>query len=593
MSTFNPRILEACIRDVTARLSDHQKASVLLHALDLLPAEGSRPVTENAVQSLLRVCGLSSANTTRALLLRAKTRLAAGYRTSAQQDLHSVLTIDPDNPDVKAVIHSQHLRPEMLLREPDGPPRFSVEVWREIALFLPKRDLKSLLLVPHPLSRIASQLLFREIELHLTPLYEPSKMDVSFHETDVEYVDHDLDSWHYQRSADILTRILVDPQFAGQIYSLTVHAASQDALQSLAFQVGMLLNSLSKLPNLRKAHCSGSRDLISRVVTCLHRYTPRIQRLSLELADEVFDINIPKFKHLTHFSLFASGGDSDSVHVFVEQSRETLRALAIKNIRWHFPADALSIRQLTHLEFSGHLSLDMFSEILSNGDQIESLMLSGSLECSPSSLFHQHRNSLSFLRHFHLNITSLHRQVLDRDLCPAISEFLRPRTQLRTYHLFIPCGEHRRIGFDASAWGVLPALANLRSLSMTYPSDLSSALAGWLVPRTVRALTLELSAITTDITSFLKQIRPGVPPLLKYVGLMLSVPIRSAVSVIEHGFPQVRVLKIGGNMWSVTRTEEGLFHVEQWPYRRVLYHTPDWLESMQCGDAVWKGVDGD
>jgi len=39
MSVFNPRILEACIRDVNARLSDHQKASVLLYALDLLPPE--------------------------------------------------------------------------------------------------------------------------------------------------------------------------------------------------------------------------------------------------------------------------------------------------------------------------------------------------------------------------------------------------------------------------------------------------------------------------------------------------------------------------------------------------------------------------
>lgn len=319
---------------------------------------------------------------------------------------------------------------------------------------------------------------------------------------------------------------------------------------------------------------------------------------------------MPKFKHLTHFSLRSNGGDSGSTHAFISQTRETLRALAVKNICWHFPADALSVRQLTQLEFSGHLSTDMFTEILPNGHQLESLMLSGPLECSPSTLFRQYRTSLPFLRHFSLDIKSLHRQILDRDLCPAISEFLRPRTQLRTYHLFIPCGEHRRIGFDASAWGVLPALANLRSLSMTYPSDLSSALAGWLVPRSVQALTLELSAITMDATSFFKvnhpslgyscscdltllqQIRPGVPPSLKYIGLMLSAPIRSVTSVIEHGFPQAHVVKIGSNMWSVSRTEEGLIHVEQWPYRRVRYQAPEWLELMQCSDAVWKGVHG-
>jgi len=182
-----------------------------------------------------------------------------------------------------------------------------------------------------------------------------------------------------------------------------------------------------------------------------------------------------------------------------------LRALAIKTICWSFPADALSIRQLTHLEFGGLLSSDMFSEILSNGHQLESLILSGPLKCAPSSLFREHCTSLPFLRYFSLDITRLQRQAyLDNDLCPAISEFLRPRTQLRTYRLFVPREEHRHIGFDASAWGVLPALANLRSLSMSYPNDLSPALAGWLIPRTVQALTLELSAITTEATSFLK-----------------------------------------------------------------------------------------
>lgn len=42
---------------------------------------------ENAVQSLLQVPNLSPADVARALLLRAKGRLAAGYRTSAQQGM--------------------------------------------------------------------------------------------------------------------------------------------------------------------------------------------------------------------------------------------------------------------------------------------------------------------------------------------------------------------------------------------------------------------------------------------------------------------------------------------------------------------------
>ena len=51
--------------------------------------------------------------------------------------------------------------------QPHTTPGFSTEIWREIALWLPPRDLKSLLHVPHVLSRIASELLFQRIDLQL------------------------------------------------------------------------------------------------------------------------------------------------------------------------------------------------------------------------------------------------------------------------------------------------------------------------------------------------------------------------------------------------------------------------------------------
>ncbi|KAF9237964.1 hypothetical protein BU15DRAFT_88538 [Melanogaster broomeanus] len=587
MPLFNPRILDASIRDVMANLNDTQKADVLLHALQHFPLQGCRTSMENAVQSLLKVPNLPSADIAKALLLRAKVRLAAGYRTSAQQDLHSVLTADPENHEVKAIIQSQHLRPEMLLREPDCPPRFSVEVWREIAFYLPKRDLKSLLLVPNVLSRIASQLLFREIDLHLTAAVEdPSRVACG------ESIDQDLDAWHYQRSADILTRILVDPHFAGQVKSLSVYAASYDTLQPLAFQVGMLMNTLPKLLNLRTVHCSGNKELITRMLHAVHSHNPRLQRLSIVVADRSVDIEIPIFKHLSHFSMTSEGGCSTSTHAFLAKSRDSLRSLSISNPRWRFPVEAMTVRHLTQIEFNGYFSTDTqaFSEILANGHQLESLMLSGALECTPSSMFRQHRTSLPFLRHFSLTITSLHRHVTDRELCPAISEFLRERTHLRSYHLFVPPTDYRRIGFDASAWGVLPALANLRSLSITYPKDLSPALAGWLIPRSVRALSLDLSHTTTeDFMSFMNQLRTGIPPMLRYIGIT-NIPIRSALNVVEQGFPNVRVVSTDGGVWTVTRTEDGSLEVDQWPYRRAKYHAAEWLESLDCADAIWKGV---
>ncbi|KAF8123644.1 hypothetical protein EV363DRAFT_1547399, partial [Boletus edulis] len=88
--------------------------------------------------------------------------------------------------------------------------------------------------------------------------------------------------------------------------------------------------------------------------------------------------------------------------------------------------------------------------------------------------FWQYCTALPFLRHFSLSITNLHRHIGDRELCPAISEFLRERTQLRTYYLPVPPidASLRWIGFDGSAWGVLPTLSKLSSLSIIYPRDL-------------------------------------------------------------------------------------------------------------------------
>ncbi|KIN93108.1 hypothetical protein M404DRAFT_555281 [Pisolithus tinctorius Marx 270] len=147
---------------------------------------------------------------------------------------------------------------------------------------------------------------------------------------------------------------------------------------------------------------------------------------------------------------------------------------------------------------------------------------------------------------------------------------------------------------------------------MTIPGDLSLGLAGWLVPRNVSALVLDMEGAAVDVVSFLKQIRPGIPTSLKYVGIT-NMRIRSAQVVVEHGFPQVRVVAIGQNVWSVIKGRSAEFgssdalragrsveeagqvsdiSVEQWPYRRVRFHRKEWLELMECGDAVWRGVGG-
>lgn len=55
------------------------------------------------------------------------------------------------------------------------------------------------------------------------------------------------------------------------------------------------------------------------------------------------------------------------------------------------------------------------------------------------------------------------------------------------------------------------------------------------------------------------------------------MPIRSVLNVVEHGFLNVRVVRVDSGVWTVTRVEDGSLEVEQWPYRRAKYHAAEWL----------------
>jgi hypothetical protein len=117
-------------------------------------------------------------------------------------------------------------------------PNFSTEVWREIALFLPRRDLLSLLWVPNALSSIASQLLFRTVDLHLSD-WIPSEDDAD-NDEDMEPLNREPDGPHASRTADILTRFITDAKFASLVKTLRIHAVTKDNA-SIAFQTGMLI----------------------------------------------------------------------------------------------------------------------------------------------------------------------------------------------------------------------------------------------------------------------------------------------------------------------------------------------------------------
>ncbi|KAF8883554.1 hypothetical protein BD779DRAFT_1539533 [Infundibulicybe gibba] len=570
MDVFNPKILDASIRDVSSCLTDNQKADLLLYAMRSLHLEGrSRTVVENAIQSCLQISTLSPENTAKARILRARARLTAGSHFGAQEDLQAALAAEPDNPEAKALLHQRSVTVEKLLSPlPRNKDRFSVEIWREIALFLPRRDLKALLFVPHALSRVASQLLFRELDLHFGTIDLEEETD----SWPVVNKDQAQDSWQAQRSADILTQIIINPAFASAVRTLKIYAPKRDRDGSMAFQTGMLTNALPKLVNLRNVHISAGSEGITPVLKILD--TP----------DGPTEFGPHEFKHLAHFSYTAQRGNACPVTPFIAQNRTTLRTISLNGPVAIFPSEAISIRNLTHISFSGLFpaGTQAFTDILINGRQLESLTLQCTLGCTASSQFRSLQSCLPFLRHFSFTVHGVSRRMIDRDLFPAIGEFLRDRNKLRTLQLTaVDDMIQRDVGFDASIWGVLPTLTNLRGLTISYPKDLAPGLAAWLVPRSVLALSLGLTQPTPALFT---QLRPGIPHGLRYIGLS-SDQVRAS-SVVELGFPMVHVICVKNVHWTVKKRQNGsISEVEPWPKRREMFHTKEWLEWLGCEDA--------
>ncbi|KAF8188708.1 hypothetical protein BJ912DRAFT_1031893 [Pholiota molesta] len=598
-AVFNPKILDASIRDVASYLSDNQKVDLLLYAMRSFPFEGrSRTVIENAIQSCLQVATLSPENVAKARILRARARRANGLQMGAQEDLHAALLAEPDNPEAKALLHQRSVTVEKLLSP--LPPhhlkdRVSNEVWREVALHLPRRDLKALLFVPHPLSRIASQLLFWELDLHFTGAAEgvgESDEDDGGGGGGGGYYHSGSGSgsgaghggegagkgWrgdeasHAQRSADILTRIITDPVFASAVRTLRIYAFRRDRDGSSAFQTGMLTNALPRLINLRNVHLSATSDGIVPVLRILQRTSPRLRGLSLKSPDSPADLSFLDFRHLTHFAYATSAAlpsgsgapppATAAFHALLAQNKTTLRTIALDlspsfpspsssfssgngnnnpqalpgmAAHWTFPTSALRLRNLTAVFFTGAVpaSSALFAALLAGGRQLETLDVSCSTLDS-ASLSAQVRaadpGALPFLRSFAFTVGGLGRRVVDRDLFPSIAGFLRGREGLRSLNLVVlEEGAQAAVGFDAAAWGVLPSL----------------------------------------------QLRPGIPPTLRFVGLT-DVNVRNAAAVVEAGFPMVRVVRIGNSYWTL----------EQWPRRRAMYHAREWLEWLGCEDAM-------
>ena len=188
----------------------------------------------------------------------------------------------------------------------------------------------------------------------------------------------------------------------------------------------------------------------------------------------------------------------------------TLRSLNLEIQDGVIPAGIIAASNLTTLDLAGSFEdTVVFSEILMHGNRLEVLRLRGKLgrTCTPSIAFRGRTAPLPCLREFVFSLTSVSRDFEDSDLFGAITDFVRKHPALKALKLLIYPDVHH-VGYDASVWGVLPTLTELRLLHIVIPQDLSPALSTWLIPRTVKYLSLSTSSIR-NIGSMVVSSRPS------------------------------------------------------------------------------------
>jgi hypothetical protein len=195
------------------------------------------------------------------------------------------------------------------------------------------------------------------------------------------------------------------------------------------------------------------------------------------------------------------------IQQFLSTRGDALHTLVINN-RWAHHLDSpLSTSNLRNLYLSLTItSVSCLNQLLEGGQKLESLQLEISSKerviISGAFRLHSGPGSFPFLREFAFVFSGVEQddgeyEHGDPDLFPAVAEIVRGHPMLEALCLSCRVGapnDSMEVGYTAAIWGVLPTLVRLRTLSMDVPNDLSSALGGWLVPRTVVALDVRVFA---------------------------------------------------------------------------------------------------
>ncbi|KAI0027261.1 hypothetical protein K488DRAFT_74681 [Vararia minispora EC-137] len=572
MGKFNPMMLDASVRDVVSALSSEEKTDVLLYAMDrIVSSPAARTTIENAASTVIQMSSAHPAKAIQARLLRAKARLAAGMRGAANKDLQEILELDPHHPEASTLMPSKYG-----WDRPLNQLRYMNEIWSQVASYLPKRDLRTVLQVPHPLSAVASGLLLQSVSLHFGSQGDSKE----------------LDDWHARRSAEILNHLSTNPPRAACVRSLHIFASG--GREAYAFQLAMVENVLPKLVNLSAFGCHMNGDAMYNLLLVLEKNSAKSTgaKLSSLVLDPTTPLPgaLPKFPDLTHF---AYGGENVDVSPtgfdYVLRGRSVaLRSLVVHNSR--FPLDGrVPLSNLTSLDLRPLIrDRDLLQTIFAEGRHLEMLSLSCKVSRNDSAAlseaFRDHAGALPSLRGFALLIDGSPRDASDADpFVPAVTKFVCAHPDLRSLRITNTLAGQGQVQ-SGVIWSALKHLHQLEVLSLDLPKD--PVLASYLVPPSV--VSLNLRFVHSEGASLVAQLLFGLPRGLR----MLSIPPISMSATLRDmlhtTLPKLSMLALGAANHSVTHTEAGI-ELARWSERRSRYYLCDELDGLGEGaeSAPW------
>ena len=305
----------------------------------------------------------------------------------------------------------------------------------------------------------------------------------------------------------------------------------------------MLVTVLPKLTNLKVFRCQMSSEALGPLLRILETNHPNLRGLAIayvlfsvsqSLLTAIFcrttSSSPPQFPALRSLNRFVYSGKDDDALLAVDNFLST-QTVALHTLVVHhtqiYPAPYLPTSSLRNLFLTLSFSkAEFLSQLLIHGQELECLRLEVNLEhgCLLSSVFRSHAKTNSFpaLRKLSFVLNTAANGFSDRDLFPAVAEFVRAHPMLdalcMSNTLRLP-----GFGFDAAVWGMLPSLSNLRTLSIDVPKDLHFALSAWLIPRGVTALELRVH-------------RPASTPVIDLTVRYPSESLRNLIANVSSNY---------------------------------------------------------